>query len=59
MTDQISLDDAVDLLYHGRMNVCKAAVLAQTKPDVLKRLLLERVESKPAPSPLQLSLHLH
>ena len=58
MTEHISLDEAVDLLYRGRMNVCKAAVLAKTEPDVLKRLLLERVESKPTPAPIQLSLHL-
>ena len=59
MTDKIPLDEAVDLLYRGRMNVCKAAVLAGTEPDVLKRLLLERVESKPSPAPIQLSLHLN
>ena len=58
MTNAVSLDEAVDFLYRGRMNVCKAAALAETEPDVLKRLLLERVESQPALAPLQLSLHL-
>ena len=56
MTASISLSDAVDMLFHGRSNVCVAAKAADVEPDVLKRLLLEKIKTKPEMSPLQLSL---
>jgi len=56
MTNNITLSDAVDLLFHGKCNVCDAAKAAGVENDLLKRLLLERVKSKPEMAPLQLSL---
>ncbi len=56
MTDSVSLTEAVDMLFHGKCNVPTAAKAAGTEPEVLKRLLLEKVRSKPELSPLQLSL---
>jgi len=56
MTDTISLKAAVDLLFHGKCNVCEAAKAAGVENSVLKRLLLERIKSKPDMAPLQLSL---
>ncbi len=56
MTTTISLTEAVDMLFHGRCNVPTAAKAAGAEPEVLKRLLLEKIGSKPEMSPLQLSL---
>lgn len=56
MTNTISLTEAVDMLFYGRCNVPTAAKAAETEPEVLKRLLLEKIKSKPEMSPLQLSL---
>jgi hypothetical protein len=56
MTNTISLTEAVDMLFHGKCNVPTAAKAAGAEPEVLKRLLLEKVRSKPEMSPLQLSL---
>ncbi len=52
----ISIDDAVDLLFHGRSNVPNAAKKANTEPEVLKQLLLEKIKTKPEMAPLQLTL---
>ena len=51
-----TLNQAVDMLYHGKCNVPTAAKAANVEPDVLKRLLLEKIKLKPAMAPLQLSL---
>ena len=52
----ISVAEAVDMLYHGRSNVCVAAKAADVEPEILKRLLLEKIKTKPEMAPLQLSL---
>ena len=58
MTAEISIKQAVDLLYCGRSNLIKAAKAADVHPDVLKKLLLERVKSTPPEASLQLTLDL-
>ena len=58
MTDQVTIKQAVDLLYRGRSNLIKAAKAADVDPDVLKKLLLEKVRSTPPEAPLQLTLDL-
>ena len=57
MTNVVSLTKAVDMLFHGKCNVPTAAKAAGAEPEVLKRLLFEKIKSKPELSPLQLSLH--
>ena len=52
----IPLNEAVDMLFHGRCNVHTAAKEAGTEPEILKRLLLEKIKLKPEMAPLQLSL---
>ena len=52
----ISIGQAVDMLYHGRSNVIKAAEACGSDPNTLKQLLLEKVRSKPELEPLQLTL---
>jgi hypothetical protein len=52
----IPVNEAVDMLYHGRSNVCIAAKAADVEPEVLKRLLLEKVRTRPQMAPLQLTL---
>lgn len=52
----IPISVAVDMLYHGRSNVIKAAEACGAKPETLKQLLLEKVRSKPHFEPFQLSL---
>ncbi len=52
----IPVSEAVDMLFHGKSNVCAAAKAADVKPEILKRLLLEKIKTKPEMSPLQLSL---
>ena len=52
----ISLTEAVDMLFHGRSNVPNAAKAAGVEPDVLKRLLLEKIKTKPQMAPIQLTL---
>jgi len=56
MTNVVSLTEAVDMLFHGKCNVPTAAKAAGAEPEVLKRLLFEKIKSKPELSPLQLSL---
>ena len=56
MTTTISLTEAVDMLFHGRCNVPTAAKAAGAEPEVLKRLLLEKVRSRPEMASLQLTL---
>ena len=51
-----TVKQAVDMLYHGRSNVIAAANAAEIDPDVLKRLLLEKIKSSPDFAPLQLTL---
>ncbi len=51
-----TLNEAVDMLFHGKCNVHAAAKAAGTETDILKRLLLEKIKTKPEMSPLQLSL---
>ena len=58
MSKPITISQAVDMLYRGRSNLIKAAVAAETEPEILKRLLLEKVRSKPSYEPLQLTLDL-
>ena len=58
MTAENSIKQAVDLLYCGRSNLIKAAKAADVHPDVLKKLLLERVKSTPPEATLQLTLDL-
>jgi len=52
----ITVTQAVDMLYRGRSNVCAAANAADVGPEILKRLLLEKIKTKPEMAPLQLSL---
>jgi len=56
MTNVVPLTEAVDMLFHGKCNVPTAAKAAGAEPEVLKRLLFEKIKSKPELSPLQLSL---
>ena len=58
MSKPITISQAVDMLYRGRSNLIKAATAADTDPCTLKRLLLEKVRSKPTFEPLQLTLDL-
>ena len=51
-----SISQAVDMLYHGKCNVIKAADACGLSQDILKQLLLEKVRSKPQLEPLQLTL---
>ena len=53
----IPVSVAVDMLYHGRSNVIRAAEACGANPETLKQLLLERVRRNPPFEPLQLSLH--
>ena len=53
----IPVSVAVDMLYHGRSNVIRAAEACGAKPETLKQLLLERVRRNSPFEPLQLSLH--
>ena len=55
---KIKVGEAVDMLYHGRSNVIVAAKACGVDPDILKQLLLEKVQSKPEFEPLQLTLPL-
>ena len=52
----IPVTEAVDMLFHGKSNVCVAAKAADVEPEILKRLLLEKIQTKPEMVPLQLSL---
>ena len=52
----ISASQAVDMLYHGRSNVIKAATACGESSETLKQLLLERVQKNPPFEPLQLTL---
>jgi hypothetical protein len=58
MTSVITVSQAVDMLFCGRSNLIKAAKAADVDPNILKRLLLERVKSSPTQAPLQLTLDL-
>ena len=58
MTSEITIKQAVDMLYCGRSNLMKAAKAADVHPDVLKKLLLERVRTTPPEASLQLTLDL-
>ena len=55
MTD-ITVSEAVDLLFHGKCNVIVAAEACRGSPETLKQLLLEKVHSKPQLEPLQLTI---
>ncbi len=52
----IPVSQAVDMLYHGRSNVIKAAAACGKSPETLKQLLLERVQKNPPFDPIQLTL---
>ena len=54
----IPVTEAVDLIYHGRSNLIAAANSCGEDPETLKKLLLERVNSKPQYEPIQLTLPL-
>ena len=58
MTATISIKQAVDMLFTGRSNVIKAAKAAECDPELLKRLLAERVRESPTQAPIQLTLDL-
>ena len=58
MTATISIKQAVDMLFTGRSNVIKAAKAADCDPNLLKRLLAERVRESPTHAPIQLTLDL-
>ena len=58
MTSEITIKQAVDMLYCGRSNLIKAAKAADVHPDVLRKLLLERVKNTPPEASLQLTLDL-
>ena len=55
---KLKVGEAVDMLYHGRSNVIVAANACGVDPNILKQLLLEKVQSKPEYEPLQLTLPL-
>ncbi len=46
------------MLYRGRSNLIKAAKAADVHPDVLRKLLLERVKNTLPEASLQLTLDL-
>ena len=52
----IPVSQAVDMLYHGRSNVIRAAAACGKSPETLKQLLLERVQKNPPFDPIQLTL---
>jgi len=52
----IPVAEAVDMLFHGKSNVCVAAKAADVEPEILKRRLLEKIKTKPEKVPLQLTL---
>ena len=52
----IPVAEAVDMLFHGKSNVCVAAKAADVEPEILKRLLLEKIKTKPEMVPIQLLL---
>ena len=52
----IPVSQAVDMLYHGRSNVIKAAMACGESPETLKQLLLKRVQKNSPFEPLQLTL---
>ncbi len=58
MTSESTIKQAVDMLYCGRSNLIKAAKAADVHPDVLRKLLLERVKNTPPEASLQLTLDL-
>ena len=58
MTSTITVSQAVDWLFCGKSNLIAAAKAAEVDPDILKRLVLERVKSSPNQAPLQLTLNL-
>lgn len=55
---EVTMRQAVDMLFTGQCNVIAAAKAADTDPETLKRLLAERVKDSPTQSPLQLTLDL-
>ncbi len=52
----IKVGEAVDMLYHGKSNVINAAQACGVEPEILKQLLLERVQTNQPLEPLQLTL---
>ena len=58
MTPTITVGQAVDMLFCGKSNLINAAKAADVDPNILKRLVLERVRSSPTQAPLQLTLDL-
>jgi hypothetical protein len=55
---EVTMKQAVDMMFTGKCNVIVAAKAAGVDPETLKRLLAERVKEAPAQSPLQLTLDL-
>ena len=58
MTAEITIHEAVDMLFHGQSNVITASEACGTPPHIIKQLLLEKVLSNPQLEPLQLTLPL-
>ena len=52
----LSIGQAVELIYQGKSNLIHAADACGVKPETLKQLLLERVNEKPHFEPIQLTL---
>lgn len=52
----LTIKQAVELIYRGKSNLIHAAAACDVHPDTLKQLLLERVNEKPHFDPIQLSL---
>ena len=52
----LTIKQAVELIYRGKSNLIHAAAACDVHPDTLKQLLLERVNEKPRFDPIQLSL---
>ncbi len=53
---EITIRQAVDRLYTGQANLIKAAKAAECDPEILKALLLDRVQNNSNFAPRQLTL---
>ena len=53
---KITIREAVDLCYRGRSNMVKASQAAEVDIEILKRLLLEKVQRTPIELTIQLPL---
>jgi len=53
---EITIRQAVDRLYTGQANLIKASKAAECDPEILKALLLDRVQNNSDFAPRQLTL---